>query len=164
MTAEREAMTRERELRAHVAGMQCAIDNCGLSPKEWDTSARYAMDNIGEWKRMLSEYADSLSRAAEPVGYISGVELGRLKFCLAHPEAYCTVTHIMPAKTKHDTIPLYTNPSEDAREVTDAMVERALTAAFGEAFADVSGADDESWRKRMRAAINAAMAKENGNV
>lgn len=64
----------ERELRVHVAGMQCAIDNCGISSKERDAAAKYAMDNIGEWKRLLSEYANSLSRAAKPARDAKGSE------------------------------------------------------------------------------------------
>jgi len=52
-------------LRAHAAGMQCAIDNAGISKEDWKDSADYTMAHIGEWKRLFSECADNLS---QPVG------------------------------------------------------------------------------------------------
>jgi hypothetical protein len=150
MTAEREAMALERELRAHVAGMQCAIDNCGINKKEWNEATKYAMDNIGEWKRLLSEYADYLSRAAEPVAEVKDSDAlydGFIAWRVQNPP---------PVGTK-----LYTHPPEPARDAEDAVRYRWMR---------VHVFDDQDWGQgecntpeQVDTTIDAAMAQESGN-
>lgn len=157
MTAEREAMTLEkwRELRGHVAGMQCAIDNCGINKDEWNEAAKYAMDNMGEWKRLLSEYAALLSRAAEPVAIIRDLEdtaaFGGMGSPCFHQDEWERLRDL-PAGTE-----IFAHPPESARDarVTDARVREAC-AAFSRSF------NDKTFPECMRLALDAAMAQEPG--
>ena len=59
----------EREVRAEIAGMQCAIDNAGFGQEGLATFASYTIGNIGKWKCMLTQLADMLAERekAEPV-------------------------------------------------------------------------------------------------
>lgn len=121
MTDERQAMTLERDLQAHVSGMQCAIDNCGISQKEWDAAAKYAMNNIGEWKRLLSDYAQHLSRAAEPVyqvQIITDEKWGKNEW------REVTYSEFMDAKGRpfRATRILYTHPPGPARDAPEVYL------------------------------------------
>lgn len=135
MTAEREAMTLERQAFVQwLETLQPPIPTTTEVKRAWQgyqAAWQYVREKADFATRMTERIAASLSRTAEPVG-------------LLHIGGNTTAVEMVvtPAdlgewgKLKDDPrvlregVPVYLHPSEDGREVTNEMVLRAVHASL----------------------------------